>query len=89
MDKRRPDIILLDIHMGDADGAEICRELKHSPLTAGIPVVMISANDNLSQIAKQIHADSYISKPVHASQLLDQIAKLIDKKFTNVSTDHA
>jgi CheY-like chemotaxis protein len=87
IDKRRPDIILLDVHMGDADGAEICRELKLSPVTATIPVVMISANDNLAQLATQIKADSFIAKPVHAHQLLDQIARLIDTKFSRVTPE--
>src|SRR5436309_348874 len=38
-----PDLILLDVHMPDLDGLEVCRQLKADPLTATIPVLHLTA----------------------------------------------
>jgi DNA-binding response OmpR family regulator len=80
IENHKPDIILLDVRLGDSDGAEICRELKQSSTSADIPIVMISANDNLPEIATRNHADGYISKPLRLKQLLERIANLIGRK---------
>ena len=42
-----PDLILLDINMPDMDGLEICRRLKQSELTKDIPVIFVSALDEV------------------------------------------
>src|ERR1700760_135772 len=39
-----PDLVLLDVQLGDSDGRDICRELKQLPATREVPVMMLSAN---------------------------------------------
>jgi two-component system sensor histidine kinase/response regulator len=50
--KQKPDLILLDINMPEMDGYEVCRQLKADPDTADIPVLFISANDELHDKVK-------------------------------------
>ncbi|MGE3724522.1 MAG: diguanylate cyclase [Candidatus Sericytochromatia bacterium] len=73
--KQKPDLILLDINMPEMDGYEVCRQLKADPETADIPVLFISANDELHD---RIHGFAvggvdYISKPFQEAEVLARI----------------
>lgn len=61
-----PDIILLDIMMPGIDGYEVCRQIKSSRKTADIPVIFITAKDDIEDEEKglQMGAVDYITKPV-------------------------
>ena len=61
-----PDIILLDIMMPEMDGYEVCRKLKESPHTRHIPVLFITAMDDMEDEAfgLSLGAVDYITKPV-------------------------
>jgi len=77
---RRPDLILLDMHLPDIDGMELLRHLKADPGTAGIPVVVVSADALASQIetAMAAGARQYLTKPVSVSQLLGVVDAVLD-----------
>src|SRR5437868_2536361 len=72
-----PDLILLDIWMSGVDGREICGQLKKNERTKNIPVVFISANSNIKNIAEQYHADDYISKPFEMDYFLNKIDDIL------------
>ena len=72
-----PDLILLDIALGGADGREICRQLKESNETRHIPVILFSAHYDLVNTIHECHADGLITKPFETSYLLDTIRKNI------------
>lgn len=72
-----PDLILLDIHMNSLDGREICQQLKRQPHTRHIPVIMISAFNNLEKIIYDTGADAFIGKPFDRQALLDKINILL------------
>ncbi|HEX3953885.1 MAG TPA: two-component system response regulator [Stellaceae bacterium] len=61
-----PDLILLDIVMPDYDGFEICRRLKSNPITAGIPVIFMTArtDSETEQRGFELGAVDYLSKPI-------------------------
>lgn len=63
-----PDLILLDIMMPDMDGYEVCRELKDNPATSHIPVIFVTAMDEVSEQKKglDLGAVDYITKPYDA-----------------------
>jgi len=68
-----PDVILLDIWMSGLDGRDVCRQLKQTELTKHIPVIFISANANIIDIAAECNAEGYIAKPFEMSHLLKTI----------------
>lgn len=63
-----PDLILLDVMMPDLDGHAVCRRLKEDPLTAGIPVIFLTAqHDEADEVAGfQLGAVDFIIKPINA-----------------------
>ena len=70
-----PDVILLDIMMPEMDGYEVCARLKADPLTAAIPVLFISANEELAGKLRAFKAGGvdYITKPFHPAEVLARV----------------
>ena len=73
--RHRPDLVLLDVALPDHDGFWVCHELKRNPLTAGIPVLMLTAMSQASDRARAVEAgaDGYIVKPFSPRALLEQL----------------
>jgi putative two-component system response regulator len=61
-----PDLILLDVMMPDMDGYEVCRQLKDDPATRDIPVIFVTAKNDVKDEALgfSLGAVDYIAKPV-------------------------
>lgn len=68
-----PDLILLDVMMPDMDGYEVCRLLKSSPVTQGIPVVFLTARMGDEDRGLRIGGAGYLTKPVRSALLLESI----------------
>jgi len=62
----KPDIILLDIMMPDMDGYEVCTKLKQDVSTSNIPVIFVTATDDMKGELKgfEVGGVDYITKPV-------------------------
>jgi DNA-binding response OmpR family regulator len=73
-----PDLILLDVSLGGADGRDICKQLKVSDDTSHIPIILFSAHHDLVNNIKGCGADGLVTKPFETSFLLDTIRKNID-----------
>jgi two-component system phosphate regulon response regulator PhoB len=71
-DDTLPDLFLIDVHLKDKSGLDICRNLKNS--LAPHPVILMSAADNLPVLARQCMADGYIQKPFALDELKKKIA---------------
>ncbi len=83
---RRPDLILLDMHLPDIGGMELLRHLKQDPYTEGIPIVVVSADALAQQIDAAFDAGCthYLTKPVNVAELLavlDDLLERIDTAF--------
>ncbi len=78
-DKERPALILLDILMPGMDGFEVCRHLKATPLTAPIPVIVLTAVKDaaLNHRAYEVGAMSCLTKPFRFEALLTVIQATI------------
>lgn len=77
------DVVLLDVMMPDMDGFEVCRRLKRDPVTAHIPVVMITALDQVSDRVRGLEAgaDDFLTKPVNDLQLMTRVKSLVRLKM--------
>lgn len=69
----QPDVILLDIMLGDTDGRDICKRLKADTITSGIPIIMISASHGVHTVHETCNADDYIAKPFNIDYLIKQV----------------
>lgn len=69
----KPDIILMDVYLGDADGRDLCRSLKNSRQYQDIPVILYSAGNIPPASIRDSLANDFISKPFDISQLVKRI----------------
>lgn len=77
-EKFMPDLLLLDISLGGKTGPTIVKEIKKKPKTAHIPILLVSANSDIKDIAKEAGADGFLAKPFDIDDLL-----AIVQKFTS------
>jgi CheY-like chemotaxis protein len=70
-----PDLFLLDRQLTDIDGLQVCRRLKSRDATHHIPVIVISAAQNITKLAKEAGADAVIEKPFQIRELRQVIAE--------------
>ncbi len=78
-----PDIILLDVVMPGMDGYEVCEKLKQNPVTAHIPVIMVtSANEPEERVrGLEVGACDFLSKPIDDTELLARVRNLLRVKM--------
>jgi len=79
----QPDLILLDVLMPDINGFRVCEILKSDPLTAHIPVIMVTALINAGDRLRGLEcgADDFLSKPINDLALLSRVRNLLRAKF--------
>jgi DNA-binding response OmpR family regulator len=76
---KRPDLIVLDAMMPELDGFEVLRRLKEDAATATIPVIMLTARKQESDIVSALSsgARDYLVKPFMAEELIMRIRNLL------------
>jgi DNA-binding response OmpR family regulator len=82
------DVILLDLMMPDMDGFEICKMLKENPATAEIPVILITARDDIEARAESMSlgVGDFLAKPISRRQLAAAIRAQIEVVATERKT---
>ena len=80
--KPRPDVILLDIMMPGMDGYEVCRHLKSKAVTAGIPVIFLTAKNTAedAELGFSVGGVDFITKPILPSVVLARVKAQIELK---------
>ncbi len=76
----QPDTVLLDIHMPEMDGFEVCKKLKELPETSFIPIVMLTAikTDTKHRVkALELGADAFLTKPINEAELAAQVKAML------------
>ena len=88
-----PDLVLLDLHLADMDGYELCRLLCHEPKTQDVPVVIVTESEELTlhRQAYAAGAQACVPKPVRRPALVATIEALLAgarrKKATPTTRD--
>jgi two-component system phosphate regulon response regulator PhoB len=79
---RQPDLILLDLMLPGMDGFDVCKVLKNDANTAHIPIVMLTAKSEESDIVAglELGADDYITKPFSTKVLIARIRTVLRRK---------
>ena len=77
-----PDLIISDVMMPKMDGIELCYKIKSNIKTCHIPLIMLTAKNNVVHRIEGLEsgANAYIPKPFHPDHLLVRIEKLLEEK---------
>src|SRR4029077_20400014 len=86
-----PDLVLLDVQMAGMDGYEVCRWIKANPTTRLVPVVMITALDQIQDRVKALDwgADDFMTKPVQRIELVARVRSALRLKALHSTLDSA
>jgi len=78
-DQPTPDLILLDVMMPKMSGFEVCRKLKEDPATRSIPIMMVTALNELGDIERGVESgtDDFLTKPVNKLELITRVKSLL------------
>ena len=78
-----PDLVLLDLMMPAMNGLEVCRRLRQDPVTASLPIVMLTAKgDEIDRVlGLEIGADDYVVKPFSPKELLARVRAVLRRSL--------
>ncbi len=84
-----PDLVLLDLMLPGMPGTEVATKLRNDARTAGVPIIMLTARSEESDIVVGLHlgADDYITKPFSMSVLVARISALMRRSRDVASSD--
>ena len=77
-----PDVLFLDVMMGNTNGLEVCRELKSNPATRHIYIILLTAMGQSSDAEEgyRAGADEYMTKPYSTRGLRKKLHELLDTR---------
>ena len=80
--RRRPDLIVLDVALPQLNGLEVCRRLKQNPATAAVPVFLLTGfiQDEQRREGARAGVEAFIAKPFSPVALADQIAGALKRR---------
>jgi CheY-like chemotaxis protein len=81
----RPDLILLDLNLPRMDGREVLAAIKEDPEFRRIPVVVLTTSEAEEDILRSydLHANAYVTKPVHFDRFME-VVRQVDEFFVTI-----
>ena len=81
-----PNLILLDIDMPDLNGYEVCQQLKVDPITSSIPIIFLSAQDDIQDKVKafSLGGADFIGKPFQVEEVLARVKNQLAVQEANL-----
>lgn len=78
----RPDLIILDLMLPDADGLEVCKELKKQAEYSTIPIIMLTAKGEETDkiLGLELGADDYVTKPFSPKELVARVKAVLRRQ---------
>ena len=82
LDRHRPDMVVLDLMLPDADGFELCKYLRSNKAFSSIPIIMLTAkSDEIDRVlGLELGADDYITKPFSVNELVARVKAVLRRK---------
>ena len=76
---KKPDLVILDLHLPIMDGLEVCRQVRNDAALKTIPIILISASSSkeITQEVKRVGVNEYLLKPFDPQQLLAKIKEYL------------
>ena len=87
--RNKPDLVLLDLMLPGMNGLEVCRALKGDRLTADVPIMMVTARGEETDIVTglELGAEDYVTKPFGIKVLLARVRAMLRRRTTKVPAD--
>lgn len=79
LEKQKPDLMLLDIVMGEMDGVTLCRKLRRDPRFITLPILFLTSRNKVDDVVTGLDAgaDDYVTKPFDLAELRARIGALL------------
>jgi two-component system phosphate regulon response regulator PhoB len=89
VERQRPALVLLDLMLPGLDGFEVCKHLKNSEATRDIPIVMLTARSEETDIVSglELGADDYVRKPFSMKELIARIRARLRRSESSLHAD--
>jgi DNA-binding response OmpR family regulator len=77
--RNRPDLVVLDVMLPKMNGFEVCRQIRSSPDSRDLKILMLTAKGRETEVARGLGlgADAYVTKPFSTKDLVAQIKRLL------------
>jgi len=84
-----PDLVVLDLMLPGLDGLDVCRILRNDPLTASVPIIMLTAKTQEADVVTglEVGADDYVTKPFSPRVLLARIRAVLRRQEAAPAAD--
>jgi DNA-binding response OmpR family regulator len=84
----RPDLVVLDVMLPDADGFEVCRTMRRDPSFAAVPIIMLTARADEADrvLGLELGADDYVVKPFSPKELAARVKAVLRRRSPEAGT---
>jgi two-component system phosphate regulon response regulator PhoB/two-component system alkaline phosphatase synthesis response regulator PhoP len=90
LEKKHPDLVILDLMLPDADGLDVCKDLKRRDVSAHIPIIMLTAKGEETDkvLGLELGADDYVTKPFSPKELIARVRAVLRRQSEKEKVPH-